>query len=195
MTKKWTFLGIFIGMLGLTACGLTSHEGSKGTAMQLEIETNRALPAVTDDALISQADAIFLGRVDWVGATVWTDGAAQHQIAVSVLQSLVDEANMGSGGILTIAGPSPIDTAKTPTTAAMQLANQASHHLQIGDEMIFLVKQTEVNANGRSQSILAPLSNTSQSFLSADLLNDLIVQVQLQRPLLVNPANIPELGV
>ena len=187
MAKKQIVFSLLVLILMMTACSVAEKNvdgNEKGQIVHFEIETRPELKPVADEVMMVQADAIFLGRVDWVGHTVWSDNQAQHQMAVTVLQPIVDDVNLGSGGILTVAGPSPVDNDDAPSTAAMQLDNLARHNLEKGDEIIFFVQQVRVQQEGHSQLVLTPFSDMTHSVLSPELLNALILQVGQQRPLL-----------
>ncbi|MCP4360286.1 MAG: hypothetical protein GY796_19945 [Chloroflexi bacterium] len=202
MNKGWFFSNLILAAVMMTACNLL-NDVADGRATQsgqiiLEAEMSHDVTAVVDETLITQADAIFLGQVDWVSATIWQQDGEQnvptHQIAVTVLQPLVDEANLGSGGILTLPGRSPLD-GNIPSTGAMKPAERANHNLQVGGEMIFFVQQTHLTHGNNSQLALALFSPLMQSIVGADQLGDLILQVERERPLLVQPqSTASELG-
>lgn len=197
MAKIMTTFIFIIILIGISACTAPGNASSPeaGKPVQVEIEVRDELKLVANEIMVSQADAIFKGRVDWIGPSIWVDGVAHHQLAVSMLQPIVDEANLGSGGILTIAGPSPLDNVEVPSTAAMRRDAQPSHHLEIGDEAIFIVQQTEISGEGHYQPVLTTFSDVTQSILSVDLMDALILQVQQQRPYQAAPAQSAELGV
>ncbi len=196
MAKIMAAFIFIITLIGIPACSApnSSVSSEAGKPVQVEIELRDELKLVADEMMVSQADAIFKGRVDWIGPTLWVDGAAHHQLAVTALQTIVDEADLGSGGILTMAGPSPLDGDEAPSTAAMRRDALPRHHLKVGDEAIFIVQQADISRQGEPQPVLATFSDVTQSILSVDLMDALILQVQQQRPYQAAPAQSAELG-
>lgn len=175
---KWIILLALLGLLiGCQAhqpateissdeVGNTAGEASdsdKDADLVVEVE----IPAVEQVAradMVAGADAIFLGRVDYISETMTrADGSPYYQIAVSVLQPLVDEVNLGTGGVLIVSGHSPLES-KDETAAP----------LQIDAEMVLFVRQDE--------TILVPFVDNDSAFMDAGQFNALVFELLQQRP-------------
>lgn len=182
MRSKQLVAILILSLWGLVACqSAPSSSPAAAPPLEVEVEVSQPVALVLEDASLAQADAIFLGRVDVVGETMWSEagGGPYHHVAVTVLQPLVDEVALGSGTVLTVNGRSPQDT-PTHTTGAMRPA--AAHQLTAGMEAIFIIQETAVNgANGR-HIILAPVMPLTHSIVEAGRLPELMRQVQQQRP-------------
>lgn len=189
MTNRWFALSLMVFMLWMAACqGIKPavETNQNPQPLQVEIEVKEDLATLVDEALITQADAIFLGRVEAVGQTI--SGGAEgrrpyHQVAVTVLQPVIDEIALGNGGVLMINGRSPLDETATSTAAMAPVG----HNLQVGDERVFIIQEAEFVQDGQTFTVLTPFTPFAHSILGAEKLEGLRAQAAQKRPLSIQP--------
>jgi len=177
-TAKWitllALLGLLIGCqahqpaaeissdeIGNTVSEVGDSDNDAELVVEVEIP---AVEQVSRTDMVAGADAIFLGRVDYISETMTrADGSPYYQIAVSVLQPLVDEVNLGTGGVLIVSGHSPLES-KDETAAS----------LQVDAEMVLFVRQ--------DGTVLVPFVDNGSAFMDAGQFNTLIFEILQQRP-------------
>jgi hypothetical protein len=203
MKGIWKSIGFVITALALVSCHAV-ETAEPGIALEpnLEQADNEELHVEAEivseeetflrDEMITQAEAIFLGRVDFVGETkwnqesgaYWAEGQPYYHIAVSVVQPLVDEIGLGTGGVLTVSGKSPLNGQSTGGDA-MTLVDSSRQELQVGDEIILFVRQSEMTwRDGRIQTVMTPFSDLASSTMDADLFHSLAAEMLHKRPIL-----------
>lgn len=131
-------------------------------------------------AFISQADVVFVGRVDYVTQSrLESENGRTHQIAFTIVESFVDKFNLGSGVVVTIQGESPMDQAVDLQNGTI-LTNQPSHHLAIGDEVIIFAREGTIKtANGES-AVLMPVTKDGSSFAAIEARDIVLTQLSAQ---------------
>ncbi|MCZ7666893.1 MAG: hypothetical protein M5U34_06525 [Chloroflexi bacterium] len=92
------------------------------------------------ETMMTEADAIFLGRVAKVSETSWNqengryweEGLPYHDLTFAVIQSIAGDVKDNVS--LTVIGNAPLDT---------DAVLESDHTLQIGDEVIVFARNTE----------------------------------------------------
>lgn len=151
-----TFMRIILLVLVITAVSCRSS--------QLE-------SVASDEAyaeLVEQADVIFVGRVDYISAANPT--MQQQQIAFSVLETILDGVNIGSGVVLTMDQALIVEENGEITSVPVS-------ELTIGDELIVFANQKIVETAGGKTAVLTPIASNN-GFIATEARANIISKVQ-----------------
>lgn len=152
MRGKWALMAVALGIVAALAIVAVetlvlraprTPEIRPGAAQFLYI-------FMSPNEMMEQADAIFMGTVSGISPTRWNQDSGEpypceplgdcplelHYIEVQITRPLVDTIGLGETITLTVLGASPLDV------------SEAEHDLQVGDQALFFVRQTEVGWRG-----------------------------------------------
>lgn len=179
----WRVIGLVSLVALLAGCGVLPAEMTVFPDKTAVPDNQAALEVITDETsarrlLLTEADAIFLGELTYVSEPFWVDGQPYHHVGVSVRQALVDEVDLSSGGIVTMAA-----RANPEGSGAMQTPQPFVAPLQVGDARVFFVKLVEMEGeNGRS-AVLTLLPMPDQTYMPASEFEALAAELAQVRPL------------
>jgi len=124
---------------------------------------------VSYEALWSQADAIFIGEVDYISATMTETGSTDmfHQVAFSVVDTIFDHAGVGSGVVMRVPGQSPVDDILV-VRGGEQLTGTAVHNLQVGDQTVVFARIENLDKSQFGSSALVPVAASGQLFFGTE---------------------------
>ncbi len=152
--KKWALviaaLGITAGV-AIAAVELFAPRSSARPPEPWAFETTYLF--LSQDEMIAQADAIFVGTVVGFSPTRWNRDSGEyypceplgncplplHYVEVQVIRTIVDTLGLGETTTLTVLGASPLDAASS---------DDVEHDLQVGDRAIMFVRQGELAWRG-----------------------------------------------
>ena len=115
-------------------------------------------------SLIEEADVIFVGRVDYISIT---DADDNQKMALTVIESIMDKSNLGSGVVLTI----DLQSAYTADDFGTAIATS---ELAVGDEIIVFAH--EVSSRDSQTAVLMPIANGKSPFVAVRARNEIISQ-------------------
>jgi hypothetical protein len=172
MQKVMRIFSLFMLMMLLTACSIfdlnlqpPSGEAVRPVPTAILDQEEVILPY---ELLISQADAVFLGRVSYISATQSVADSMEmtHQISFAVAQAGTDTIGIGTGVVMTVLGQSPVDDILVVGDGTL-LQGTAVHQLQVGDEVVVFAKQVQLTSDSVTKAVLMPIPDLTQLFLTA----------------------------
>ncbi len=170
---KRTIIMLLFVCIGLAACigQNNSATGQNGVS----IDANKPIaPAdganlVSYEVLWPQADAIFMGEVTYISPTSAETGSnfMFHQVALSVVDTAVDNAGVGSGVVMMVPGQSPVDDILV-VRGGEQLTGTAVHNLQVGDQTVVFARIENLDDNPFGRTALVPVAASEQLFFGPE---------------------------
>lgn len=163
---------LLLTMLGMWALGSCSpslspaETGSENITVDLEAEQI----FLSREAMFEEADIIFVGKVTNISPTKWNQDSGEywqevteegltengenvttthsawpvHELEVAVGQAIVDEVGIDEKVTLTLLGKSPVDSNQADDGQNVQIEGDATHAIQLGDEILVFAFQTEI---------------------------------------------------
>lgn len=158
-----------VGMWALASCSPSpapTENGSETISVDLEAEQI----FLSREAMFEEADIIFVGKVTNISPTKWNQDSGEywqevteegltengesattthsawpvHELEVAVGQAIVDEVGIDEKVTLTLLGKSPVDSNQADDGQNVQIEGDATHAIQLGDEILVFAVQTEI---------------------------------------------------
>lgn len=165
--RKNVLISVILGIVGGLAISslqswlLASTKGPSPEAVSTVVVQHSSSELLTRETMITQADAIFVGKVVSISPTSWNqdngsywdDGFLLHTVDVEILRPVAGNKEfMRNGNIsITILGNSPLD-------------GIAEHSLKVGDQAAFFVNKTEIAWREGNKTVFILLGVPTDSY-------------------------------